>query len=75
MTGLRPTGALPLPCGMHAGNQVAGSMPTGRFAPSPPGFSYYIIVFVLDMVFGMLAQVVVMWFSRWREFRADGLDV
>lgn len=36
-----------------------------------PGFSYYIIVFVLDMVFGLLASMVAMWFSRWREFRAD----
>ena len=36
-----------------------------------PGFSYYAIVFVLDMVFGLLAQTVVMWFSRHREFRAD----
>jgi len=36
-----------------------------------PGFSYYIIVFALDLIFGMLAQVVVMAFSRHREFRAD----
>ena len=36
-----------------------------------PGFGYFIIVFLLDMVFGLLAQVVVMWFSRQREFRAD----
>src|SRR3546814_9176451 len=36
-----------------------------------PSFTYYIIVFVLDMVFGMVASVIVMAFSRWREFRAD----
>ena len=36
-----------------------------------PGFAYYIIVFALDMVFGMLAQTIVMAFSRYREFRAD----
>lgn len=36
-----------------------------------PSFFYYIIVFVLDMVFGILASMVAMWFSRWREFRAD----
>lgn len=35
------------------------------------GFAYYGIVFALDLVFGMLAQLVVMWFSRQREFRAD----
>ena len=38
---------------------------------SGPGFAYYGIVFALDLAFGMLAQVVVMWFSRQREFRAD----
>jgi len=36
-----------------------------------PGFGYYIIVFVLDMVFGLFASMISMWFSRRREFRAD----
>jgi heat shock protein HtpX len=36
-----------------------------------PSFAYYIIVFVLDMIFGIVASVIVMAFSRWREFRAD----
>ena len=35
------------------------------------GFGYYLTVFVLDLVFGVLASVIAMWFSRWREFRAD----
>lgn len=35
------------------------------------GMAYYAIVFVLDMVFGLLASIIAMWFSRWREFRAD----
>ena len=35
------------------------------------GFAYMMIVFVLEMVFGILASVIVMWFSRQREFRAD----
>jgi len=34
-----------------------------------PGF--YITVFVCEIVFGILASVIVMWFSRQREFRAD----
>src|SRR5438128_4431378 len=34
-----------------------------------PGF--YITVFVSQIVFGILASVIVMWFSRRREFRAD----
>ena len=36
-----------------------------------PSFIYYIVSIVLDIVFGLLASVVVMWFSRYREFRAD----
>ena len=36
-----------------------------------PSFFYYIIVLVLDMVFGLLASMIAMAFSRWREFRAD----
>jgi heat shock protein HtpX len=35
------------------------------------GIGYYLSVFVLDLVFGVLASVIAMWFSRWREFRAD----
>lgn len=35
------------------------------------GFAYFVIVFILEMLFGLLASVVVMWFSRQREFRAD----
>ena len=35
------------------------------------GIGYYAVVFVLDMVFGVLASIIAMWFSRWREFRAD----
>jgi heat shock protein HtpX len=35
------------------------------------GLAYFLIVTVLNIVFGLLASIVVMWFSRWREFRAD----
>lgn len=35
------------------------------------GFSYFIIVFVLEMVFGVLASTIVMYYSRVREFSAD----
>lgn len=35
------------------------------------GMIYYLTVFVLEMVFGILASIIVMWFSRQREFRAD----
>jgi heat shock protein HtpX len=33
--------------------------------------SYYMIVFVLQLVLGILGSLVVNWFSRYREFRAD----
>ncbi len=35
------------------------------------GVGYYLSVFVLDMVFGLFASMIAMWFSRRREFRAD----
>lgn len=35
------------------------------------GFSYYIIVFILEMIFGILASTIVMYYSRQREFSAD----
>lgn len=35
------------------------------------GFAYFIIVMVLQIALGFLASMVVMWFSRWREFHAD----
>ncbi len=35
------------------------------------GFAYFGIVMVLQLALGFLASLVVMWFSRWREFRAD----
>ena len=38
---------------------------------SGPGIGYTITVIVCDIVFGILASVIVMYFSRQREFRAD----
>ena len=35
------------------------------------GFASYLTFYVLQVVFGLLATPIVMWFSRWREFRAD----
>ena len=35
------------------------------------GIGYYITSMVAQVVFGILASVIVMWFSRQREFRAD----
>lgn len=38
---------------------------------SSTGIGYYASVFVLDMIFGLFASMIAMWFSRYREFRAD----
>ncbi|QLI80613.1 protease HtpX [Chitinibacter fontanus] len=38
---------------------------------SGPGIAYMITVVICDIVFGILASVIVMYFSRQREFRAD----
>ena len=38
---------------------------------SGPGIGYSISVVVLDILFGVLAGIIVAWFSRQREFRAD----
>lgn len=38
---------------------------------SSPGIGYYLASFVFEIIFGLLASVIVMFFSRQREFRAD----
>ncbi|HZG21241.1 MAG TPA: protease HtpX [Herbaspirillum sp.] len=38
---------------------------------SGPGIGYMVTVFVCEIVFGILASVIVMYFSRQREYRAD----
>ena len=35
------------------------------------GIAYFAVVMVLELVFGILASIIVMWFSRYREYRAD----
>ncbi len=36
-----------------------------------PGIGYYVTTIVMDIVLGVLAAIIVAWFSRQREFRAD----
>lgn len=38
---------------------------------SGPGIGYFVTTIVLDIVLGFLAAIIVAWFSRQREFRAD----
>ncbi|QMT60856.1 protease HtpX [Legionella sp. PC997] len=35
------------------------------------GFVYYGVALIFELLFGILASLIVMWFSRYREFRAD----
>lgn len=51
------------------GRVVDGYLSGGRDSGS--GMGYYAVVFVLDMIFGLFATMIAMWFSRHREFRAD----
>ena len=51
--------------------RVVDGMLGGQRDDGSVGIGYYAVVFVLDMIFGVLASIIAMWFSRWREFRAD----
>lgn len=35
------------------------------------GIAYFVTVIVCEIVFGIAASTIVMWFSRWREYHAD----
>ncbi|WP_026959105.1 protease HtpX [Aliagarivorans taiwanensis] len=51
---------------------ISNALANSRDSNSGMGFLAYTgTVFVLEMVFGILASIIVMWFSRQREFRAD----
>lgn len=38
---------------------------------SSPGIAYFVTSMVMDILLGILASAIVMWFSRLREYRAD----
>jgi heat shock protein HtpX len=53
------------------GRVVDSWMSGGRERDGEGGIGYFVVVMVLQIVFGLFASMIVMWFSRWREFRAD----
>jgi heat shock protein HtpX len=53
------------------GYAVDSFLRKGDDRDSGPGIGYYISTIVLDIVLGFAAAIVVAWFSRQREFRAD----
>ncbi|WCE03572.1 protease HtpX [Pseudoxanthomonas sp. JBR18] len=50
---------------------VIDSYLSGNREGNSRGIAYYVIVFALEMVLGLFATMIAMWFSRRREFRAD----
>ncbi len=53
------------------GYAVDSFLNRGNERNSGPGMGYWITTIVLDIVLGFLAAMIVAWFSRQREFRAD----
>ncbi|WP_066708674.1 protease HtpX [Curvibacter delicatus] len=53
------------------GYAVDSFLRKGDDRDSGPGIGYFVTTIVLDIVLGFLAAIIVAWFSRQREFRAD----
>ncbi|MCU0971298.1 MAG: protease HtpX [Gammaproteobacteria bacterium] len=53
------------------GMLVDSALRRGDQESSGPGIAYFVTSIVAELVLGVLASVIVMWFSRQREFRAD----
>jgi len=53
------------------GYAVDSFLRKGDDRDSGPGIGYYVSTIVLDIVLGFAAAIVVAWFSRHREYRAD----
>ena len=53
------------------GYAVDGFLRRGSDSNSGPGIGYWVTTIFLDIVLGFLAAIIVAWFSRHREFKAD----
>jgi heat shock protein HtpX len=53
------------------GRAIDSWMSGGRDENRGGGLGYFVVVMVLQVVFGLFASMIVAAFSRWREFRAD----
>ncbi|MPV85255.1 protease HtpX [Ostreibacterium oceani] len=49
---------------------IASVLSSGRDGQQSSG-SYFMVMMVMQMVLGLFASMIVMWFSRYREFKAD----
>lgn len=55
-------------------SRIIASMVTKVLEEKSEGLStlaYYVIVMIFETIFGILASIIAMWFSRYREFHAD----
>ena len=55
-------------------SRIIASMVTKVLEEKSEGLStlaYYVIVMIFETIFGILASIIAMWFSRYREFNAD----
>ncbi|MGC7590030.1 protease HtpX [Bisgaard Taxon 46] len=50
---------------------IAKVVSSGRDGEESNTGIYFLVSFVLEILFGFLASIIAMWFSRYREFRAD----
>lgn len=50
---------------------IAGMLNNNNNNNQGGGLAYFATVMILEIVFGVLASIIVMWFSRQREYRAD----
>jgi len=55
----------------HLVNSVLSGNREGNSGGSSYGITYFIVSMVAQVLLGFLASMVVMWFSRYREFHAD----
>ncbi len=53
------------------GGVVDRALNSSEEEQSGPGMAYYVVTLVMELVLGILASMIVMWFSRYREYRAD----
>ena len=53
------------------GSLVDAALRRNDSESSGPGMGYFITTIVMDIVLGFVAAIIVAWFSRQREFRAD----
>ncbi|AAU37741.1 MULTISPECIES: protease HtpX [Basfia] len=56
---------------IFAARMIARMVANNRSSEESNSGIYFLVAMVLEVVFGFLASMIAMWFSRFREFRAD----